>query len=366
MNFKDRNIQLCKQLVDKLQIDLRGLKVGLECASGAYSYMPVMALISGAEVLSIGQDSSYGKFENNISKIDNIINSNIYNKKISYVHRTNLKNNPLLKELNILTNSGMIRPINSEIINQLPPYCVIPLMWETWEFRNQDIDISSCIKKSIPVIGTNEDFESVKMFGYNSFIVLKLLFDLNIEGYNNRILLLGGGKSGSAAYFGLSKMGITIDWLSADKSKHSLDYDEIKYLLKNNFYDAVINFEHINKNKIIGKNGFISFYDFLSNNKSIVYGHICGNIDVNELESCGIKYLPNKISPFGYMSYETTNLGSRPVIELSALGLKVGQIAANERLNGKSVFDTIKTTVDFGVGQDFEGGFLNFKINKYD
>ena len=32
------------------------------------------------------------------------------------------------------------------------------------------------------------------MYGYNPLIVIKLLFDLGLEGYNNNIVLLGGGS----------------------------------------------------------------------------------------------------------------------------------------------------------------------------
>ncbi len=62
------------------------------------------------------------------------------------------------------------------------------------------------------------------------------------------------------------------------------------------------------------------------------------------------------------MSYETMNLGYRPVIELAAAGLRVGEIAARARIKGETIEQTIKRTVDYGIGQDFNGGFLNYNI----
>ena len=43
---------------------------------------------------------------------------------------------------------------------------VICLMWETWEFRPQEIDIKSCLNNNVLVIGTNEGFIDANMYGY--------------------------------------------------------------------------------------------------------------------------------------------------------------------------------------------------------
>ena len=60
------------------------------------------------------------------------------------------------------------------------------------------------------------------------------------------------------------------------------------------------------------------------------------------------------------MSYETINIGFRPVLELATAGLKVGEIASNERISGASIEKAIQKTIDYGIGQDFQGGFLNY------
>ena len=62
------------------------------------------------------------------------------------------------------------------------------------------------------------------------------------------------------------------------------------------------------------------------------------------------------------MSYQTMNLGYRPVLELATAGLKVGEISSKERQLGSNIEKTIQKTVDYGIGQDFAGGFLNYNI----
>ena len=57
------------------------------------------------------------------------------------------------------------------------------------------------------------------------------------------------------------------------------------------------------------------------------------------------------------------NLGWEPVIILNAAGLKVGEIVAKARMNGLNIEDSIQASVDYGIGQDFEGGFMNFNLS---
>ena len=42
-------------------------------------------------------------------------------------------------------------------------------------------------------------------------------------------------------------------------------------------------------------------------------------------------------------------------------GLKVGEIASRARISGASIEEAIQETIDYGIGQDFQGGFLNYK-----
>ena len=91
--------------------------------------------------------------------------------------------------------------------------------------------------------------------------------------------------------------------------------------------------------------------------------HLRGNIDKEELRSSKLNYYPEYIADVGYMSFLPNNLGPTPVLTLNAAGLKVGEIASYIRLSGGSIKDAIKATLDHGIGQDFNGGYLNYKVN---
>tara|TARA_B100000900_G_scaffold408135_1_gene421927 strand:+ start:185 stop:1276 length:1092 start_codon:yes stop_codon:yes gene_type:complete len=363
MSREQKHIHTVKELISKFNLDLSKKIVMTECASKGYAFTPIIAALSGAEsVLAVGSDSRFGKFDNNKKNILNLaeiagVNSSVF----KFVERRYLDSFDLSK-IDIITNSGQLRPISSSIIYKLKETAVISLMWETWEFRHQDIDLRACQEKNILVIGTNENFPEISMYGYNPFIVLRLMFDLGIEIHNNKIILLGGGNSGTAAFKGLENLGLNVLWFTKKGDNNSLKYSELNKIYDYQKIDVIINFEHDESDEIIGKKGFLSFKKLKTKFPFISYGHICGQIDIDELKSSGIDFLPKKILPFGYMSYQTINLGYRPVLELVTAGLKVGEIAANERLSGASIEKAIQKSIDYGIGQDFKGGFLNYRV----
>ena len=293
------HVNIAKVLIKKLKLDLKNLEVLTECASKGYAYTPIIAALAGAKsVTTVGSDSSYGLFTDNVKNILQIAkNLSIDNSIFKFIEKKNLIENDL-SSFDIITNSGQLRPINSLIIKKLKKTAVITLMWETWEFREEDIDLVACQKKGIPVIGTNENFPQISMYGYNPLIVIKLLFDLGLEAYNNDILLFGGGKSGLAAYKGLKKLGFRISWYTKEGEDESFKYSELDNIYSNKNIDAVINFEHSDSEKIIGKGGILNLEKLITQFPNVKYGHICGNVNQKELETSGINFLPKKILPF--------------------------------------------------------------------
>ena len=74
----------------------------------------------------------------------------------------------------------------------LTPYSLVL----TWEYRMGEIDFSSCERNEVVVMGTNETHPDLLMFDYLGPLCAKKLFDLSIEIFNSKILIIGGGKFG--------------------------------------------------------------------------------------------------------------------------------------------------------------------------
>ena len=68
-NYK-REIYLVKKLINDFNLNLQGLNVITECASGSYLLSPLAVCLSGGRAICVGKDSSYGLFEDIKKKIN--------------------------------------------------------------------------------------------------------------------------------------------------------------------------------------------------------------------------------------------------------------------------------------------------------
>lgn len=365
MNITERNIRIVKDTIEKLELKLEGLTILVECASGFYSYTPIIALLAGAErVFVCGKDTRYGKFDDNKTNILTIANSFLLDTSKFSFFRDHVPEE-FIKEIDIVTNTGQIRPITKEFIECMNSTAVISLMWETWEFRKEDLDIVACQKKAIPVIGTNEDYEKIKLFDYDGILAVKLLLDLGLEVHNNKVVLIGGGIVGIHIVKLLEKLSIFNVWITetgTERKENCYSLQEIDKILEFKSIDVVIFAELHFKEELVGRNNkYLSFSQLKNHFSDIRIGHISGNIDIDELKNSGIFFLPQNIRPIGYISFGLEEIGAKPVIELMASGLKVGEIATRSRKNGSSIEESITKTVEYGIGQDFEKGFMHFR-----
>lgn len=361
--FIKRNIEIAKWNVSNLKIDLKELNVLTECASKAYGFLPFVAALAGAKVSAVGRTSSYGTFDENKHFIEKLLKTEGIENRVEFYDT--IVPDEVYSQADIITNSGFLRPIKSEVISKLKKTAVIPLMWETWEFRGGEIDIEACQKKQIPVIGTDEHFKDADMFSYPGMLCLKMLFDAGLEVACNKIALFGAGLTGRLIAKTLKNNGVDFIWFGNKEQEDNdgmFDYSSLSLLLALRRLDAIVIADHVYNKVIVGQNGFINFNQIKKQFPYSKLCHICGNIDVSNLLDSGMFYFPEKIKPFGYMSYETINLGWEPVIMLGSAGLKVGEIAVRSRLAGMCIEDAISKTVEYGIGMDFEGGFMNFKV----
>lgn len=358
-----RNISIAHEHVRKLNLDLKGLTVVTECASKAYGFTPFMAALAGANVIAVGRDSRYGSFEENKKGIETLCAEAGSQGSITYVEGE--INDETLSKGDIYTNSGFLRPFSEAKIAKMKSTAMICLMWETWEVRDGEVDIASCQKYGIPLVGTNENFEDANMFCYPGMLALKLLFEMGAEIGNNQIVLLGGGLTGRLIHKTFQDLGLSVNWyVSEDHIEEGAQpYSSLKEVLDFPRLDVVLCADHVSKMNIISEGSYLTFEELYNAHPYSKYGHICGGINVEELKNSDIEFYPPKINSIGYMSYETVELGWEPVILLNCAGLKVGEIVGKNRLNGVSLEDSIRAAVDYGIGMDFKGGFMNYGRN---
>ena len=148
--------------VQALELDLRGKTVLTEAASGAYIVTPILAAIAGAKVFAFSKTTRYGKVEEIFSNTRSLADS--FSEFPLDIHLVDLLNPEIIAQADIITNSGHLRPLTESLLKHAKDEVVIPLMYEAWEWRDADMDISYIRKRGIKIGATNERHPECRRF----------------------------------------------------------------------------------------------------------------------------------------------------------------------------------------------------------
>jgi len=294
--------------VRKFDLDLSGKTVLTEAATGNYVVTPLLAACAGATVLAYTKDSHYGSVKEVVRQ------TQAFAKALGVEHRINVVTDIQkldLQDMDVVTNTGFLRPIHADFIQRLSPECVIPLMWEPWEFRPDELDLAACYAKGIKVYGTNESDTRVRTMEYLGFVVLSLMLAHKRSPFgSNKVLLVGSERFVAPSLKVLARNGYRIESLT--------DYDAPKPNVGD--FDVVVIMEHERNIRVVApQNAFIEQEEIRDDALVI---HICGDVSFDRAR---FSHQPEKPSPFGYMSYTADYADSQAVIDLHAAGLCVAQ-----------------------------------------
>lgn len=336
MNY-ERTKRLLESCVRDLELDLAGLVVFTEAASGPYLETPVLAALAGAEhVYAVTADSVFATKEEVARATEEAARRRGVAQQVEVIFDRAPRE---IAASDIVTNSGFVRPIDREFIAAMKPTAVVPLMWETWEFRAADLDLGACRANGIAVLGTDEAAGSLDLYGYSGFLALKLLFELRLEGHKTRVVLLGTGATLARPIWRcLTSLGLSVEWFGENEPESRPYCDLGGFVAAHGAdVDAYIVAEHVVATRLLGRDGLVEYGAIRCANPAAAIGIISGDVDREGIASSGLHYIPERLRPRGYMSYPTWELGPRPVLELYAAGLKVGEVLARARLRGLSV-----------------------------
>ena len=349
MNIK-RIEKLIDDAIDTYDLDLSGLTVFTEAASGNYVVTPLIAALAGSvQVFAITRDSIYGKAVDVREFTLELAQKWGIGNRIEVVSD---KTPSILSQVDIVTNLGFVRPIDKEVIAHLKPTAVLPLMWETWEFREADLDLAECRRLGIMVLGTNERTVELDFFTYVGYLAVKLAFELEIEIYRSKVVVVGSGPFGESCVETFDKLEAKLKYIDLSAGD-SLDTESAKFTLRDT--DLVVLVEHRNSVCLIGSEGQMTVNELLALSPHVSIVHVAGNINREEIDNAAIPCLPQKSAAPGYMSVTTDYLGPKPVIALHTAGLKVGEAMARTRLAGLNPIEAEKKVLHdlpFAMGFD--------------
>jgi len=352
--------KIIKSSISKINLDLTDLIILTEAATGNWISTPLIASFANAkQVICISKDTKYGKsfdIQKNFKQIAS------YFDITDKIHVFDKLDSKLISKADIVTNSGHVRPIDRKFIDAMKKTAVITLMWEPWEFRSNELDLSYCWIKGISILGVNEDNNILNVMQYTGKNILKIFSNHNISINNKKIILVGENRSifpmisfliknGAVIYIVSSTLKNQLQKLGMKIIGEKLSESKLSQFLK--ICDIIlINSAPIHSDVIGGKTG-LSISKLQSLNPNVIIVVYFGAVDYQQIKKHKINCYPNNEVKQGYMSWTLDFLGPQPTIELNCLGLKVGEILAKNRLSGLDPKNTEKKSLESGFCLDF-------------
>ncbi|PYR64397.1 MAG: hypothetical protein DMF91_00415 [Acidobacteria bacterium] len=285
-----RLVALMQSAVDRCRLDLSGAVVLTEAASGPYVVTPLLAALAGADkVFALARTTRYGSSEDVASQTCEFVHLLGLRGRIEIVSE---KSPDVLRQADIVTNSGHLRPLDAPTIRAMKPTAVIPLMYEAWELRPGDVDLDECRALGIRVAGTNECHPAIDVFSFLGMMAVKLLTDSGIAVYGSRILLLCDNPFATFLRNSLEQAGAIVELRNVLPV-----VDEPQY------HDAIL--------VALRPMGRPQFW---------------GDVDRAALAEADVPVTPVNAPSVGHMGVLPSSIGPEPVVRLQAGGLKVGEV----------------------------------------
>ena len=326
MAINHRAIEIIEQTIRTLDLNLKSYVVLTEVGSNNYIYTPIIPLLAGAKkVYAWTRDSSYGNGEEITASCFKIAEALGLENRLEF--SINKINSEHINKADIITNSGFIRPINQALLKYAKPNIAVPLMFEAWEIRNQDLDIEACTSNKVRVAGTWENHPKINVFNYVKELTLKLLFEAGYEISGNKFIIW------SSDHFG-EKAEEVLKYNNAEEVIVTTDYNVLLSHIKN--VDAVLLFDYHETRDYFSPNGLFNLNELKQVNNHFGIVHLYGSVDVNYLREKNIQVYPDKNGKAQNMTFTLAHVGLLPVIRLLTAGFKVGQESLQNKISNLS------------------------------
>jgi len=306
-----RLIRLLNSVIDRCQLELTDRTVLTEAASGAYVVTPILAAMAGANVYALTQETPYASANEIYNTSIELARAAAIADRIQFIRSKDAR---YVSAADIITNSGRVRPIDAGMVANMKQCAVIPLMYESWEYRRCDIDLEACRARDILVAGTNERHPDVDIYSYLGAMAIRQLHDAGIAVRGSRIVLRCDNPFSSFIVKDLKDCGAEV-----------IDAHGLTAEILAPYCDAVLlamrPFESHNFTEADAR--------LLSQEApGAVLVQFWGDADYAALTATGVPVWPREASRTGHMGVLPSTLGPESVVRLQAGGLKVGQVLA--------------------------------------
>jgi hypothetical protein len=294
---------------ERLQLDLDGMKVITEAATGPFAVTAAIAAAAGARVEAIAADSAFGSSAEAAEATMAVSETCTVADRVTTVSRETAD----FHRADVVTNLGFVRPLDRTLVEQLPTGAVIPLMYELEELRPAEIDVDACRRRGIRIVGTNERHPAVDVLRYCGLLAVKMLFELGMEVVRSRVIVVGAELFSGEIRESLATLGAEVTVISRWEELTLEDAGAVDVLF---FSDYGGKLRDVSRYKPL----------LLDRWAGATLIQFTGGLDYGPFIEAGWRVVPEKrIAPFR-MWRTLADLGPRPVIELHAGGLKAAEL----------------------------------------
>jgi hypothetical protein len=326
-----------QHIIQDLNIQLLNECVLTEAASGAYSCTPILAALVGAEVHAFARDSKYGSARECINEVQALAELCGVS---SLIHFHLEKDEMPWERATVITNSGALRPLDSAVLERVSASCRIPLMFEAWEFRSQDLDLDFCKSKGIQVAGTNERHEQVDVFGYLGDMVVRQIQDAQQTPYRNKFIVVSNNDFTPYLCTPLVSMSDGVGVYCPLEYKSEIENLGATYF--GDWYETEIPNDWKSASAVIysgspfsenlwGNFPLLNFNVWKSLNSPLLL-RFAGDVNEADLFQHEINFHPENV-PAGHMGILPSAIGWDPIIRLQAGSLKVAELMKTNEVN---------------------------------
>ena len=335
--MKSKLKEKLQHTIQDLNIQLQNECVLTESASGAYACTPVLAALGGAEVHAFARDSKYGSARECIKEVQTLAELCGVSDRI---HFHTEKNEMPWERATVITNSGALRPLDSAVLERVSASCRIPLMFEAWEFRAQDLDLDFCKLKGIRVAGTNERHPQTDVFGYLGDLVVRLIQDAKQTPYRNKFIVVSNNDFTPYLCKPLVSMSAAVGVYCPLEYKSEIENLGATYLgdwnsteIPNDWKStsAVIYTGSPFSENLWGNFPLLNFHVWKSLNSPLLL-RFAGDVSEADFVQHEINFHPEQV-PAGHMGILPSAIGWDPIIRLQAGSLKVAQLMKTNEVN---------------------------------
>lgn len=305
-----RLVRLMQAAIQRCELDLQGAVVLTEAATGAYVVTPVLAATAGAhQVFAVTRSSRYGSVEQVSEQTHQLAELAGVRERIEIVTQ---KTREIVAQADIITNTGHVRPIDAKMVGWMKPTAVIPLMYEAWELRPDDLDLAACRRRGLRLAGTNECHPAVGVFPYLGVMAVRLLQDAGIAVFGCRVMVLCDNTFAEHIMAGLAGAGAAVTVLP--RLPASLDDQPV---------DAILVALQPGQQPLLGRTEVQAIRRQWS---GAVVAQLWGDVDRAALAEAGVPCWPPEAPSPSHMGILPSAVGPEPVVRLQAGGLKVAEL----------------------------------------